>query len=71
MSTTSASAIADGWREAVDFLLALPDGFVFLGGGRRVPSMDRAFLRSALAELGSARLGGDASGRGWTGPGTR
>jgi len=69
MSTTS--VIANGWREAVDFLLALPDGFVFLGGGRRVPLMDRAFLWAALAELGSAGLGGDASGRGWTEPGTR
>ena len=69
MSTTS--AITDGWSEVVDFLLALLDGFVFLGGGRRVPLMDRAFLRAALAELGSAELGGDASGRGWTEPGTR
>ena len=69
MSTTS--AIADGWREVVGFLLALPDGFVFLGGGRHVPLTDRAFLRAALAELGSAGLGGDASGRGWTRPGTR
>jgi len=65
------SAITDGWREAVNFLLTLPDGFVFLGGGRRVPLMDLAFLRVALAELRSAGLGGDASGWGWTGPGTR